>query len=92
MRKDNEKEGPFGMSRNEAFSLPENWGGRDCLLKVDVAVIRELKEAMGGDEMLEFVSAEFSQRAQAAYDTLGVVDLDLENVWHVFCDLYPLIF
>lgn len=92
MRKDNEKEGPSGMSRNEAFSLPENWGGRDCLLKVDVAVIRELKEAMGGDEMLEFVSAEFSQRAQAAYDTLGVVDLDLENVWHVFCDLYPLVF
>ena len=92
MRKDNEKEGPSGMSRNEAFSLPENWGGRDCLLKVDVAVIRELKEAMGGDEMLEFVSAEFSQRVQAAYDTLGVVDLDLENVWHVFCDLYPLVF
>ena len=48
MRKDNEKEGPSGMSQNEAFSLPENWGGRDCLLKVDVAVIRELKEAMGG--------------------------------------------
>ena len=60
--------------------------------KVDVAVIRKLKEAMGVDEMLEFVSAEFSQHAQAAYDTLGVVDLDLENVWHVFSDLYPLVF
>ena len=47
---------------------------------------------MGGDEILEFVSAEFSQRAQAAYDTLGVVDLNLENVWHVFCGLYPLVF
>jgi hypothetical protein len=92
MRKDNEKEGPSGMSRNEAFSLPESWGGRDCLLKVDTAVIHELKEAMGGNDILEFVSAEFSQRAQVAYDTLGVMDLSLENVWHVFHVLYPLVF
>ena len=92
MRKDNEKAGPSGMSRNEAFSLPENWGGRNCLLEVDVEIIRELKKAMGGDEILEFVSAEFLQRAQAAYDTLGVVDLNLENVWYVFRDLYPLVF
>ena len=80
------------MSRNEAFSLPESWGGRNCLLKVDMAIIRELKEAMGGDEILEFVSAEFSQHAQAMYDTLGVMDLNIENVWHVFSDLYPLVF
>jgi len=92
MRKDNEKEGPSGMSRNEAFSLPESWGGRDCLLKVNVTVIRELKEAMGGDGILEFVSAEFSQRAQAAYDMLEIADLNLENVWHVFSDLYPIVF
>ena len=92
MRNDNEKVGPSGMSRNEAFSLPESWGGRNCLLEVDLAVIRELKEAMGGDEILEFVGAEFSQRAQAAYDTLGIMDLNLENVWHVFSDLYPLVF
>ena len=80
------------MSRNEAFSLPESWGGRNCLLKVDMAIIRELKEAMGGDKILEFVSAEFSQRAQAMYDMLGVMDLNIENVWHVFSDLYPLVF
>ena len=92
MRKDNEKAGPSGMSCNEAFSFPENWGGRNCLLEVDVAIIRELKNAMGGDEILEFVSAEFSQHAQAAYDTLGVVDLNSENVWYVFRDLYPLVF
>jgi len=59
MRKDNDKAGPSGMSRNEAFSLPESWGGRNCLLKVDIAVIRELKEAMGGDDILAFVSLSF---------------------------------
>jgi hypothetical protein len=92
MHKDNEKAGPSRMSCNEAFSLPENWGSRNCLLEVDVGIIHELKEAMGGNKILEFVSAEFSQCAQAAYDTLGVVDLNLENVWYVFRDLYPLVF
>ena len=92
MRKDNEKEGPSGMSRNEAFSLPESWGGRNCLLKVDKAIVRELKEAMGGDENFDFVSIEFSQLAQAAYDTLEIRDLNLGNIWHVFIDLYPLVF
>ena len=72
--------------------MPKSWGGRNCLLKVDLAVVHELKEAMGGDKILEFVGAEFSQCAQAAYDTLGIMDLNLENAWHVFCDLYPLVF
>ena len=92
MRKDNNKAGPSGMSRSEAFSLPESWGGRNCLLEVNMAVVRELKEAMGGDEILAFVSAEFSERVQAAYDTLEIVDLNLQNVWYVFHDLYPLVF
>ena len=92
MRKDREKAGPSGMSRNEAFSLPESWGGRNCLLKVDMGVIRELKEAMGGDEILNFVSVEFSQRAQAAYDTLKINDLNIENVWYIFTDLCQLMF
>lgn len=92
MRKDKEKAGPSGMSRNEAFSSPASWGGRNCLLQVDMAIIQELKEAMGGDDILDFVSMEFSQRAQAAYDTLGITDLNIENVWYVFTDLCPLIF
>lgn len=92
MRKDREKAGPSGMSRNEAFSLPASWGGRNCLLEVDMGIIRELKEAMGGDEILDFVPVEFSQQAQAAYDTLGIHDLNIENVWYVFTNLCRLMF
>lgn len=92
MRKDKHKPGPSGMSRNEAFSMPEQWGGRNCLLPVDVNVIREIKEAMGGDSLLEFTTPEFSAEVQAAYDTLGVAKLTLENVWHVFQALYPLVY
>lgn len=92
MRKDTEKAGPSGMSRNEAFSLPQNWGGRDCLLPVNRDVVHELKEAMGGDQILEFVSREFSERAEVAYNSLEVMNLTIENVWYIFGELYPLLF
>ena len=92
MRKDKAKAGPSGMSRNEAFSMPENWGGRNCLLPVNVNVVREIKEAMGGDSLLEFTTPEFTARVQKAYDTLGVSKLSLANVWHIFQSLYPLVF
>ena len=92
MCKDNKKVGPSEMSHNEAFSLPENWGGHNCLLKVKVDIICELKNAMGDNQILEFVSSDFSHHAQAAYNTLSVVDFNLENAWYVFRDLYPLVF
>lgn len=92
MRKDNAKPGPSGMSHNEAFSMPEAWGGHNCLLPVNVEVIREIKEAMGGDSLLDFVTPEFAAQCQAAYDTLGISELTLENVWTVFVALYPLLY
>lgn len=91
-RKDNQKAGPSGMSRNEAFSMPQNWGGRNCLLEVDVDVIRQIKEEMGGDQLLEFVSSDFSQHAQTAYDSLNIQDLSMENIWFVFRDMLPLLY
>lgn len=92
MRKDKNKAGPSGMSRNDAFALPERWGGRDCLIPVDVAVIREIKAAMGGDDILSFVTAEFHERAEHAYDSLVIAVLSFENVWAVFSHMLPLLF
>lgn len=92
MRRVNEKPGPSGMSRNEAFSLPQNWGGRNCLLKVDVDFLRALKAELGGKAVLEFETLAFAQRTEAAYETLGVAKLTLETVWYVFQELYPLEF
>ena len=92
MRLDKQKPGPSGMSRNEAFCMPEAWGGRDCLLPVDVAVVREIKEAMGGDDLIAFVTPEFDARAQDAYDSLNVSELTLDNIWHIFRALLPLVF
>ena len=93
MRKDNKKAGPSGCSRNDAFSLHENYGLGDSLLPIDnMELIRELKTAMGGDAILEFVDAEFSERAELAYTTLKIEKLTMENVWIVFNELLPLVF
>jgi len=94
MRKDNlEKPGPSGMSHNQAFSLPEMWGGRDCLLGIDnLTVIAELKESLGGDGLISFSTPEFSAHAQEHYDSLAIVDLTFKNVWAVFTTMLPLVF
>lgn len=49
------------MSHNEVFAMLEKWGGHNCLLPVDVEVIHQIKEEMGGDSLLEFVTDEYSQ-------------------------------
>lgn len=94
MRKDAKKAGPSGMSRNQAYSLPEEWGGRDCLLRLDEAqldVIREMKEQVGGASLVAFVSDAFAQIAQNAYDSLEIQRLSFENVWEVFADMHTLL-
>jgi hypothetical protein len=92
MRKDDNKGGPSGVSRDIAFTFPERWGGRNCLLPVDVDVIRKLKEDIGGEELLDFVSRDFAARAQTIYDTLNISDLTFQNVWAIFDRMYPLMF
>lgn len=93
MRKDKNKPGPSGISRNEAYSLYESWGGRDCLLPVtNMELIRELKEVLGGPELLEFCDPDLSARAQGSYESLGTFVLRFENVWRVFQRILPLVF
>ena len=49
------KPGPSSMSCNEAYSLPHKWGGRQCLLNVDIGVISEIKEFMSdGKDVFHF--------------------------------------
>jgi hypothetical protein len=92
MRKDKNKVGPSGCSRNDAFSLPESWGGRNCLLPIsNLAVIRELKEELDGDSILDFVDADFGRQAEGAYDHLGITKLNMDNVWVIFTDMLMLL-
>jgi hypothetical protein len=80
MCKDKSKPGASGMSRDRAFNFPESWSGRNCLLPVDIVVIQEMKQALGGDALLEFVSLEYSQQAQEVFNSLNITELTFENV------------
>lgn len=91
-RKDSKKAGPSWMSQNVAFSLPNTWGGRNCLLPVDHIVIKQIKEEMGGDDILAFVDREFSARAVTAYDSLGIADLNFNNVWDIFTAMLEILY
>lgn len=92
MRKDVNKAGPSGMSRDQAFTLYEDWGGQNFLMPVDVSVIQSLKEHMGGNSILEFVPAEFSSLAQEVYDGLHISKLTMQVVWDVFAAMLPILF
>ncbi|KAJ7214151.1 hypothetical protein C8J57DRAFT_1601861 [Mycena rebaudengoi] len=92
MRRQREKPGPSGVSRNTAFSLYEKWGGKNCLLPVDVEVIRQMKKDMGGDELIAFSTPEFAARAQEVYDSLLITTLTQQNIWSVFTAMLPLVF
>jgi len=93
MRKDNEKAGPSGCSRNDAFFLPQNFGLSDKLLPLNddqLATVSEIKEFMGGDALLAFASSEFSEKAELAYKSLDVAELTIHNAWYIFEALLPL--
>jgi hypothetical protein len=94
MRKDKAKAGPSGMSQNQAYSLPEAWNRRNCLLKIedsDLSIIKDLKEELGGDELVSFSTPEFSVHALEAFNSLDLCDLTFKNVWFVFVAMLPLL-
>lgn len=78
------------MSRNDAFTLFESWGGQNCLLEIPdcASVMQSLKQDLGGESLLDFVDADYAQHAATAYSTLGITQLTFENVWAVFQDLF----
>jgi hypothetical protein len=48
-------------------------------------------EEFGGKDLIRFVPAEYAENAQSIYDALGIKDLTLQNVWHIFTAMLPLI-
>jgi hypothetical protein len=41
-------------------------------------------EELGGKNLIHFVPAKYAENAQSIYDALGIKDLTLQNVWHIF--------
>ncbi|KAJ7501648.1 hypothetical protein B0H11DRAFT_1713461 [Mycena galericulata] len=96
MRLQTDKPGPSGKnapSRNVAFSLYEDWGGKDCLLPIPREAVQKMKADLGGDQLLEFNDdAEFVMRAKKVLESLQPVAMTLDNAWVLFRVMLPLVF
>lgn len=93
MRRDrNKPDGLSGKSKNELYACPEAWGGEDYLLPIDRTIVRQLKEMMGGDQLIAFVSEEYSTQADAAYRQLNCPVLTPSTIWTTFRDMYSLLY
>jgi len=84
MQRDKTKAGPSGDSHNNLYFMPKKWGGKDLIQGVDIAVIHELKEMVGGESLLQFVMPEYAAQAEAVYHSIGVQELSIDNIWFVF--------
>ncbi|KIK77459.1 hypothetical protein PAXRUDRAFT_166785 [Paxillus rubicundulus Ve08.2h10] len=87
---DKNKKLPSGVSPDAAFALYDQYGGEDCLQKVDREVVRELMEDIGGVDLIHFVDTGYDVHAQAVFDSLDCTALTLQNVWAVFSAMLPL--
>lgn len=90
VRLDRSKLIPSGVAPSVALSLYEDYGAENHLEPVDRDIIHQLMEELGGEELIQFVTAEYSAKAQVIFDSLGIQDLTLQNIWHVFQAILPL--
>ena len=84
VQKDKEKKLPLGVSPNIAFSLPHLYGGENCLQLVDCEFVKKLIKDIGGEELVWFVTAEYSFRAEEVFKVLGYRNLSFLNIWEIF--------
>ena len=60
-------------------------------LAIDLDVVRDIEKEMGGDNLLQFLFLELSERFEVAYSSLCIENLTMENVWVVFHRLLLLV-
>ncbi|KAF8486785.1 hypothetical protein DFH94DRAFT_796573 [Russula ochroleuca] len=70
-RYDRNKKIPSGVSPDVAVSLCTEYAGENCLQPVNVDVVQQLMDDIG-DDVLRFVPAEYADRAQEVFASLGV--------------------
>ncbi|KAJ6503958.1 hypothetical protein C8R45DRAFT_1186099 [Mycena sanguinolenta] len=89
IRKQSEKILPSGGTPNEFYANPAAYGGQDCLIPVDEAILDQLlQEAReGAHEHTRYVDDGFDELAQEAYTALGKPEITLQNAWIVFRDM-----
>lgn len=72
------------------MSLYEDYGIENHLEPVDRDVICQLMEELGGKDLICFMLEEYSAKAQVVFNSLRIQDLTLQNIWHSFQAMLPL--
>lgn len=80
---------PSGCTPNEVYNNPQRFHAQDCLVPVDREIIEALIEEKGGDDIIQFVEADFAARCEQVYGNLEVENLTFHNVWDVFESMLP---
>lgn len=80
---------PSGVAPQIAYTLPDDFGGQDCLQTVDRATVHQLMEGIGGEELIRFVSLEYAAHAQSVFNMLALPPVTVQNVWAIFQAMMP---
>src|SRR6201999_3190311 len=83
VRKQNDKNLPSGVTPSFSYTFPERFGGRNCLLPVNMLIIEEILEDLKAehDRNMDWgVPPEFRDRAEAAFDRLHITELTMGNI------------
>lgn len=81
VRFDAQKLLPSGCSPNESWENPSKFGGKDCLIPISVDLIDGMIQELGGEELLQFVSREWSDFCASIYENdLGAPAITFQNV------------
>ncbi|KAJ6449360.1 hypothetical protein C8R45DRAFT_1130932 [Mycena sanguinolenta] len=89
IRKQHDKILPSGGTPSDFYANPAAYGGQNCLIPVEEAVLDQLlQEARAGaHEHTRYVDDGFDELAQEAYVALGKPEITLQNAWTVFQDM-----
>ncbi|TFK51655.1 hypothetical protein OE88DRAFT_1628795 [Heliocybe sulcata] len=92
IRYDKNKILPSGASPNTMMKLHTRYGGEDGLIPVDLGLIGQLKEELGGPGLTQFVDTPYAERALEVFQSLNVEKLTFQNVWEVYKAMMPLMY
>lgn len=85
VRRQADKVLPSGGTPDEFYKNPTAYGGKHCLVTVDMDVLDQLLDGCAdGYAKMRYVDEAFEELAEAAYIALGSPEVTVHTVWIVF--------
>jgi len=82
-----------GYTPRHAFTVAISLGTTDCRIDVNKDTIDALRNEIpqSREEVMRWVSDDFSSAAQIAYEAIGQPELRILSGWNIFAQMVPLI-